>query len=262
VEIEARSIVQEITPDQQKSFVDVLARQLSAPQSFAPVVRRSKAVPFGKRSTSDDDYEGPIDLEQDEFSRRPTRVRRQQPSPITQPPTTAPGQRLWQNGDIGTVQALYSDGTFKNIMVGNVVYATEGSEDGSATNVVPLQAQIVTPDGGAIVAGTLFALEDYLAAYQTAGQAKPYIGVSPSQNPGVPYWAGPVTTVANIWSIDITSGELSATYQDSVLQWATNENTVPPAGSMYSGNGDTDAWPASGTIDSQHQAMTLRLVHI
>ena len=70
----------------------------------------------------------------------------------------------------------------------------------------------------------------------------------------------PVTSAADIWSIDTTTGVLSATYMNSVMQFTTNQNTVAPAGSLYSGNGDTDVWPAGATIDAVHTVATLRLV--
>jgi len=251
VEIEERSQVHEKKAEQD-SFVDVVARQLSAGSSFEAVAKRASR-------TKDDDYVGPIDLDQDEFANRPTRVRRQAPSNIVAPGTGS-GSSTWANGDVGTMQALFPDGTFKNIMVGNVVYATEGSDDGTFKGAVPLQAQIVTPNGGPIVAGTLFALQDFLAVYVSPGQAKPWIGVSTSSNPGMNWWLSPQTIVANLWSIDPVTGILTATYQDSILQWGINDNTTPYPGSLYSGNGDADAMPASGTMSSTHQAAVLRLV--
>ena len=46
-------------------------------------------------------------------------------------------------------------------MVADVVYATEGSEDGSAEGAVPLQAQIISSDGQEISETTLYVYISY-----------------------------------------------------------------------------------------------------
>jgi len=270
VEIAARAEIPEHNLSKRSSseeFADVVARQLPGVAGLgavaAPVAKRAvkAARPFGKRS-SEDDYTGPVELDQDEFTPTPaTVVRRQAQSPKPNTPST----NNWLSGDLGYVMARYTNGTVLPVVIGSTVYSILGGEDSCGTDpekpgecfpLPQLQARLQTIDGSATAApGSFLAMKDDLSAYG----ANMFIGMATSQNTGVPYWAQMVSSPAYVWTIDQTTGVLSAFYQNSVLQFAANENRVPYAGSVYSGNGDVDAWPAGQTIDKTHVPIVLYL---
>lgn len=72
----------------------------------------------------------------------------------------------------------------------------------------------------------------------------------------------PVSTVADVWSIDTETGLLTPYYQNTKLQLATNLNTVFYPGTQFSGNGDTDAFPENTPVPADHAALSLQLVKI
>jgi len=260
VNIDPRSQVEEQSEAKRSSLVDNVARQLGSTLSgmvAAPIaVKRMPSKvsgSLGKRRIDDDNYEGPVDLEQDEFAPPVTRVKRQ---------GTSPGPTAnFANGDIGAVFVRFADGTTQSIVDGNIVYATAGSDDGSQVGQTQLLAQIATSNGGAIVAGTPFALIDTTGDYVTSGDGStnPYLGIEPSQNTGVPLWMAPEANARYLFTIDQTTGDLTVTYNNQVIQMAVNQNKVPYADG-YTGNGDLDAWVQGSTIDSVHAAATLFLV--